>query len=103
MQASRYGDARNCEVDMVHMKGASGKVAFTRSVAKILADAGLTTTDEAKQVGRNMNVVMKKTGGDEFRSQGRKGKQGRNGPRQPQFSTFQIATQNRWSGFQGNL
>ena len=101
LRASRYGDGRNGEIDMVHMRGTSGKVAFTRSVASILASAGLTTPQEAAMVARNQEVRIKRSGGHSFQAQTRKGWVR---PRQQhqQLSTFQLATQNRFSGYQEN-
>jgi hypothetical protein len=82
------------------MRGTSGKVAYTRSVASILAGAGLTTSQEADQVARNQEVKFRRSEGDGFKTQGRRGWAG---PRQQQqLSTFQLATRNRFSGFQGN-
>ena len=50
---SRYGDPRVKYVDGIHMKGSSGDIAFTRSMAAILAGAGLCNNEEAEQVGRS--------------------------------------------------
>ena len=100
LRASRYGDGRKGQVDMVHMRGTSGKVAYTRSVASILAGAGLTTPQEAQQVARCQRIKIRRPEGEGFRTQGRRG---RASPRQHQnLSTFQLATQNRFAGFQGN-
>ena len=82
---------------MIHMRGSSGLVAFTRSMSLILAKAGLANYDEAQQVMRSQDVQMTS---NSFETQGRRG---RKGPRQQQQPTFQLATQNRWAGFQGNL
>ena len=84
-------------MDMVHMRGTAGKVAYTRSVASILAGAGLTTPQEAQQVARSQRIKMG-SGGQGFQTQGRRG---RTGPKQ-QLTTFQLATQNRFAGLQGN-
>ena len=73
LRASRYGDGRSGQVDMLHLKGASGKVAFTRSVAAMLAEAGLTTVEEAEQAGRDMHVEMKKSRDEGYRTQTRRG------------------------------
>ena len=97
---SRYGDrSRGQDVDMVHMVGPSGKVAYTRSVALILAGAGLCRVDEAEQVARDQDVKMKKSA-NPFQTQGRRN-QGQGRPRrQQQLTTFQLATQNRFGGLQ---
>ena len=115
LRASRYGDGRRGEVDLVHMRGTSGKVAFTRSVASILAGAGLTTPQDAAMVARNKAIQIRRSGGDGFRrSEGdgdrrsggngfrSQGRRSRGGPRQQGISTFQLATRNRFDGFQGN-
>ena len=73
-------------------------VAYTRSVASILAGAGLTTPQEAQQVARSQRIKMG-SGGKGFQTQGRRGWAG---PKQQQVSTFQLATQNRFAGLQGN-
>ena len=84
---------------MLHMKGPSGKVAYTRSVALILAGAGLCSVEEAQQVARNQDVKMKPAA-NTFQTQGRRG-QGQGRPRrQQQLTPFQLATQNRFGGLQ---
>ena len=128
VRESRYGDGRNGPVDMIHMKGPSGKVAYTRSVAVALANAGLARIEEAEQVARSQDITMERTAGDAWRTQGRRGQggQGQGGrghgawgrgqggqgrgqdsrghrQQQQQTSTFELATQNRWSAFEGNL
>ena len=97
--ASRYGDGRKQHVDRIHMRGPSGLVAYTRSVAAILAKAGLASKEEADQVMRNEDVKMNRRGEDTFQTQGRRGNKGPR--RQQQQSTFELALANRWSGFQG--
>ena len=121
LRKSHYGDGRNGPVDMIHMKGSSGMVAYTRSVAAALARAGLASSEEAEQVARSQQISMQRPAGDNWRTQGRRGQgqggrgqgqggrsQGRGDHRgrrqqQQQVSTFELATQNRWSAFQGNL
>ena len=120
LRLSRYGDAARDQndrdkVDMIHMRGASGKVAYTRSVAAILASANLASTADAEQVARS-----EKNGPvEEFSSQGRRSRGGpqggprggpkgghRGGPRGPrrghqqQVPNFQLATRNRFGGLQ---
>ena len=131
LRASRYGDGRNGQVDMLHLRGASGKVSFTRSVAAMLAEAGLATVEEAEQVGRNMHVEMKKPVDEGYRIQNRRGSSGagqqqggarqqRDGARQQQRGTrqhrgmrqqrggarqaptFQIATHNMFGELSGD-
>ena len=99
LRASRYGDGRKGVVDLLHLRGTSGKVAYTRSVASILAGAGLTSHQEAEQVARFQRIKMR-SGGQGFQTQGRRG--GANPKQQQQLSAFQLATHNRFDGLQGN-
>jgi hypothetical protein len=99
LRASRYRDERKGQVDNIHMRGTSGQVAYTRSVGSILAGAGLTTVQEAEQVARCQRITMR-CARDSFQTQGRKGRKGPKQHHQP--STFQIATENRFGGLQGN-
>ena len=98
-RASRYGDHGKTHVDMIHMRRSSGLVAYARSVAAILARAGLASRDKAEQVMRSEDVKMKTRQEDSFQTQGRRGRKGPRG--QQQQSTFQLAVQNRWNGLQG--
>ena len=51
---SRYGDPRLCpQADGIHMRGSSGQISFSRSLASILAGAGLCDPIEAEQLGRS--------------------------------------------------
>lgn len=98
---SRYGDRRH-QADMIHMRGPSGQAAYTRSVASILAGAGLASPQEAALVARpglaDKPVQMKRTGGQTFQTQGRRG---RTGPsRQQQPSVFELATSNMFGQLQ---
>ena len=52
LQKARFGDPRVTGVDGIHMKGSSGQIAFTRSMAAILSGAGLCSTQDAYNVGR---------------------------------------------------
>ena len=54
-------------VDRVHLRGSSGKVAYTRSVAKVLAEVGLITEQEADEMSRNKNVKSITAGGPRTR------------------------------------
>ena len=102
------------------MKGSSGMVAYTRSVAAILARAGLASAEEAEQVARSQQITMERPVSEDWRTQSRRGQRGgghgqrdqgqsqgrrdhRGRRQQQQVSPFQLATQNRWSAFQGNL
>ena len=82
MKASRYGDGSKGQVDMVHMRGSFGLVSYTRSVAQILAAAGLTTQQEAINLARNKeDLKMKNSGANIYQNQGRRNK---GGPRRQQ-------------------
>ena len=119
LRASRFGDGRKGpRPDMIHMKGPSGKAAFTRSVASILASAGLTTPQEAALVARpgladnEEQIRMNRGVSDGFQVQGRNARKGRKGQKQQQQywqqqqwqqpSPFEVATHNRFASFQGN-
>ena len=43
IRASRFGDSRTERLDGVHLRGNSGMISYTRSVANILVAAGLTS------------------------------------------------------------
>ena len=95
LRASRFGDVRKSQVDGIHLKGSSGRMAYTRSVGKIFAAAGLISPEDAAQVGKNLKIKLKKT--PERWNQVENGRR----PRQPQqLSTFQVATQNRFGVLQ---
>ena len=80
-------------MDNIHLRGTSGKMAFTRSMADIMAQANLTSFPQAQEVGRNMQVKMKKKQG--------LGRQQGSAPRL-EVQEFQIETSNRWSALQEN-
>jgi hypothetical protein len=84
-------------VDGVHLRGSSGKVAYTRSVAKVLAEVGLISEQEAAEMSRNKNVKFNKENNGWTQSKAKKGRAPR--PAQ-QMSTFQLATENRFGPLQ---
>ena len=103
LKASRYGDGSRGQVDMVHMRGSSGLVSYTRSVAQILASAGLTTQQEAANLARNKeDLKMKNSGGNKYQTQGRNNKGGPRRQHQQVPSTFQLATSNMFAPLQSN-
>ena len=54
LRVSRYGDpAKIRNFDNIHLRGSSGKIAMTRSIALILAGAGLADQSEAEELGRS--------------------------------------------------
>jgi hypothetical protein len=99
LRVARYGVAGKARVDGVHLRGSSGKVAYTRSVAKVLAEVGLITEQEAGEMSRNKNVQFTKEGEGWTQNKTKKGRAPR--PAQ-QMSTFELATQNRFGPLQGN-
>ena len=100
IRASRFGDSRSKRVDGVHLRGNSGLMSYTRSVANILVAAGLASEEEAAQVGRNKNISFKKKNKEgEGWSQGL-GRRDRAPRPAPQFSVFELATQNRFGPLQ---
>ena len=54
LRLSRYGDPSRGN-DGIHLKGSSGRIALTRSIANILAKAGLASPAEAAEIGRSKN------------------------------------------------
>ena len=97
VRVSRYGVPGKPRVDGVHLRGSSGMVAYTRSVAKVLAGVGLITERAAAEMSRNKNI--------KFNTEGNGWKQNKsNTGRAPrparQLSTFQLATQNRFGPLQ---
>jgi len=52
LMLSRYGDPSMLSDDEIHLRGATGKMAYTQYVASIMAGAGLATTTQANQVGK---------------------------------------------------
>ena len=102
IRASRFGDSRSKRVDGVHLRGNSGLMSYTRSVANILVAAGLTLEEEAAQVGRTKNISFKKKnkegeGWSQIQGQGRKDRAPRLAQQQ---SVFELVTQNRFGSLQ---
>ena len=62
LRVSRFGvDGTRVEgkkVDGLHMRGSSGKIAFTRSFAGIMAQAGLASAAQVEQFGKNRKIKM---------------------------------------------
>ena len=99
LRISRYGVKGKPRVDGVHLRGSSGKVSYTRSVARVLADLGLMTVEAATNMSRNKNITFYKEGEGWTQNQGKKG-------RAPipaaQLSTFELATRNMFAPLQEN-
>ena len=98
LQLSRYGDPRVCRrADGIHMRGSSGLISFTRSMASILAGAGLCNPIEAEQLGRS----KQQSGGSNFphssdSSEGFRTQRGRGPAPRRNISQFNIQTQNQF-------
>ena len=93
MRLSRYGDPARCRADGIHLKGSSGIMAMTRSIAAIMAGVGLTTPEEAYNVGRSKVPPQVGSSSDGFTTQNTHRRQA---PRQ-QNPQFNLPTQNRFS------
>ena len=101
VRESRYGVRGKPRVDWVHLRGSSGMVAYTRSVAKVLAEVGLIPQQVAAEMSRNKNIKFNTENGGWTQNKAKKGRAPR--PAQ-QMSVFELATQNRYGPlqFQGN-
>ena len=53
LRLSRYGDPDRVKADGIHLRGSSGNIAMTRSIASVLAGAGLASVAEAEALGRS--------------------------------------------------
>ena len=73
------------------------RVAYTRSVAKVLAEVGLITSEEAANMSRNKLIKFNKEGEGWSKING---KQSRASRPVEQLTTFQLATQNRFGPLQ---
>ena len=100
-RASRFGDSSTKGlVDGVQLRGNSGMMSYTRSVANILVAASLTSEEEAAQVGRNKNISFKKKNMEGERWSQGQGRRDRAPRPAPQLSVFELATQNRFGPLQ---
>ena len=97
LRVSRYGVRGKPRVDGVHLRGSSGMVAYTRSVAMVLAEVGLITNEQAANMSRNKIIRLNKEGEGWSLNSGKKGRAPR--PAE-QLTTFQLATQNRFGPLQ---
>jgi hypothetical protein len=99
LRVSRYGVKGKPRVDGLHLRGSSGKVAYTRSVARALAELRLITEEEADNMSRNKNISFNKEGERWTLNQNKKGR----APRPVvQLSTFELATRNMFAPLQEN-
>ena len=102
---------RGFRYGMVHTKGCSGMAAFTRSVEKIFAGAGICSAKEASKVVRpgldenDKSIKLRREVDGGFQMQGRRSKTGRRSPgqqQQQQVPRFELATHNQFSVLQEN-
>ena len=96
LRVSRYGDPRTCRrtVDNIHLCGSSGTVAFNRSMASILAGAGLCSSAEAEDICRGEE--NRSAPAPEFQQVQRR-RQSAPRSQQPQFH---LSTANRFAALQ---
>ena len=99
LRVSRYGVKGKPRVDGVHLRGSSGQVAYTRSVARVLAEVGLVSEVEAANMSRNKNITFNKEGEGWTQNQGKKGRAPRPAA---QLSSFELATRNMFAPLQEN-
>ena len=102
LRVSRYGAPGKPRVDGVHLRGSSGMVAYTRSVAKVMAAVGLISEQEAAEMSRNKDIKFNKENGGWNQNKAKKGRAPR--PAQQMSAAFELATHNRFGPlqFQGN-
>ena len=103
LMLSRYGDPARRQVDGIHLKGSSGMIALTRSIAGIFAGAGFTTHSLAQGCGRwegpdascsssspSSSSAIPSSG---FQTQGSRGA----APRRQEDTQFQLQTHNQFA------
>ena len=94
LRLSRYGDPSKRNVDGVHLRGSSGNISLSRSIALIMAGAGLASTTEAEALLRTPPQAPSHQPSD-FQRQRSRRRQG--GPAGPAVQQYTIPTQNRFS------
>ena len=90
LRLSRYGDPDRVNADGIHLKGSSGNIAMTRSIAAVLAGVGLASVTEAEALGRS-KLSPQPSATPAYQTQ--RGR--RPAPRQ-QLRQFELPTQNRF-------
>ena len=99
LRLSRYGDPARCQVDGIHLKGSSGMIAMTRSIAGIFAGAGFTTQSLAQGCGRSEGPDASRSSSSSpsstagFQTQGSRGA----APRRQEDTQFQLQTRNQFA------
>ena len=96
LRLSRYGDPARCHVDGIHLKGSSGMIAMTRSIAGIFAGAGFTTQSLAQGCGRSEGSDASRSSSPSsarFQTQGSRGA----APRRQEDTQFQLRTHNQFA------
>ena len=112
IRVSRYGvpgtRVGGKKVDGLHLRGSSGRIATTRSMAHIMVQAGLTTPTIVEQVAKNRQIHIKKKSQQGMESQNRsspwmvsQNRKRQGGPQRsaPRLDTEDngIQTSNRWA------
>ena len=100
LRVSRYGDpAKIRNFDNIHLRGSSGKIAMTRSIALILAGAGLADQSEAEELGRSKTPPSSLADNQPPPSSlaGFRTQRGHPAPRHQDNRQFQLPVQNRFS------
>ena len=69
LRLSRYGDPSKRNVDGIHLRGSSGNIALTRSIALIMRGAGLASISEAEALLRTPPQVGAYYNGPKFKYQ----------------------------------
>ena len=93
VRASRYGilgkRVGGKNVDNLHLRGSSGKIATTRSMAGIMVQAGLATLAKVEEVAKSRRIQMKN-----------KSPQGLGSRQQPSSRMGRQDTMNQWNSSQ---
>ena len=94
LRLSRCGDPSKRNVDGIHLRGSSGNIALSRSIALIMAGAGLASIPKAEALLRTPPQAPSHQPSD-FQRQRSRRRQG--GPVGPAVQQYTIPTQNRFS------
>ena len=112
VRASRYGvigtKVGGKKVDNLHLRGSSGKIATTRSMAGIMVQSGLATSAMVEEVAKNRRIQIKKKSPQGLGSHNRSSprmehedarNQGANRQRSPprMEDQYSVETSNRYS------
>ena len=96
LRLSRYGDPARCQVDGIHLKGSSGMIAMTRSIAGIFAGAGFTSHSLAQGCGRSEGPDASRASSSSHTSSGFQTQAARGAsPRRQENTEFYLRTHNQ--------